>query len=158
MALHDDGEVSTHTTNDTDVQQCSNTIFTSVAKQRLRLMHRKPALQAARGHVPQGMHSIFKIRLCFMSFSDYVQITRMSFFLASLRIAVHSKAIRLGTSTNLQKHSKSLLQTQAMGVHPLTSASMTARKPPTSSALLQHPLIMRVEALGGSILRPSSRA
>jgi hypothetical protein len=53
MALDEDGNVMTHTTD--DVQQCDG-IFASDAEECLRIAHKTSVLQATSDHDPRGMH------------------------------------------------------------------------------------------------------
>lgn len=57
MALHDDGDISTHTTN--HVQQCTDQLFTSEAEDVLRHAHRKSMLEAASEQHSQGMELVY---------------------------------------------------------------------------------------------------
>jgi hypothetical protein len=47
MALYDDGDISTHTTD--QVSRCTDAIFTSDAEERLRVAHKESMLQALTG-------------------------------------------------------------------------------------------------------------
>lgn len=53
MALHDDGDISTHTTD--QVSRCTNTIFTSDAEERLRIAHKASILHARNDEGYLGM-------------------------------------------------------------------------------------------------------
>jgi hypothetical protein len=53
MALYDDGDISTHTTD--QVSRCTNAIFTSDAEERLRVAHKESMLQALTGEGYLGM-------------------------------------------------------------------------------------------------------
>jgi hypothetical protein len=53
MALHDDGDISTHTTD--QVSRCTKNIFTSDAEERLRIAHNESMLRARTGEGYLGM-------------------------------------------------------------------------------------------------------
>lgn len=53
LALHDNGEIVTHTTD--HVQQCTDGIFADDAKERLRIAHEKSMLRASHDRGSNGM-------------------------------------------------------------------------------------------------------
>lgn len=73
MALHDDGEIVTHTTG--HVKQCTAGIFASDAKERLRIAHEKSVMRASLNH---GSHSMLP-----------ALIRRIQLIIRSLRMPVY---------------------------------------------------------------------
>jgi len=53
MALHDDGDISTHTTD--QVSRCTNGIFKRDAEEQLRIAHKESMLKARNGECYLGM-------------------------------------------------------------------------------------------------------